>query len=270
MMARLAQRVPEPLLRTLAGMSPAPPSYGIVAFHRIATGPSELDFPPLAFAELCRYWRDRFEILTLDCLLARLAHGDAATSPALVLTFDDGYADNADTAADILDRFNMNATFFIATGAVDAENGYPWDRDLQPRPVLMRWPQVRALHRAGFGIGSHTVSHARLSTIRGGALSVELVASRARLEEELGEPVLDFAYPFGGPADCDFTARAAVRAAGYRCCLSCHGGLVAAGDSPFHLTRVAISPRWHATPRAWARAWVRSSWNGAAAAAAHW
>ncbi|MGH9474732.1 MAG: polysaccharide deacetylase family protein [Terriglobales bacterium] len=266
MIAALARRLPEPVFRALA-----PRSHCIAALHRIAAGDSELDYPPAKFAELCRYWRDHYETLTLDCLLARLAHGHVATQPALVITFDDGYADNAETAADILDRYGLNATFFIPTGAMGGENRFPWDKGQIPRPRLMTWQQVGALHAAGFGIGSHTVTHTRLSAVRGGDLAVELSASRARLEAELGEPVLDFAYPFGGPGDCDFTARTAVRAAGYRCCLSCHGGLVAPGDSPWRLHRIAVSPRWHANPRAWTRACARLRWHRAPLpVAAHW
>jgi len=248
--------------------------YAIVAFHRVpptAAPGDELSFPAPAFAALCRYWRDHCEILNLDCLLARLARQDPAAHPCLTITFDDGYADNAEVAAPILDKLGLSATFFIATAAIGAENRFPWDA-LPVAPRLMNWEQVRALHRAGFGIGSHTASHARLSQVRGVELKRELEESRWRLEAELGEPVRDFAYPFGGPGDCDFVARQAVQAAGYRCCLSCHGGLVAPSDSPFRLNRISVSPRYHATPRAWARHYFRARWRHrrAAAAAGGW
>ncbi|HWG38881.1 MAG TPA: polysaccharide deacetylase family protein [Terriglobales bacterium] len=248
--------------------------YAIVAFHRVpqaSANSDELSFPAPAFADLCRYWHDHFEILNLDCLLARLAHRDPAAHACLTITFDDGYADNAEVAAPILDRLGLSATFFVATGAVGTQQCFPWDAALPAPPKLMAWNQVGELHRAGFGIGSHTVTHARVSAVRGSELERELQDSRRRLESELGEPVRDFAYPFGGPGDCDFVARQAVQQAGYRCCLSCHGGLIAPTDSPFRLHRISISPRYHATPRAWARQYLRARWHhryGAAQAAA--
>jgi len=247
------------LWRSLDALQGRPWPYCITAFHRISDRfADELSYPVRAFAELCRYWRDHYEILNLDRLLARLAHGDAAHHPTLVITFDDGYADNAEVAAPILDALGLSATFFVTTGVMGSEHRFFWDQALAATPPLMNWNQVRELHAAGFGIGSHTVSHARLSVTRGAALEHELQASRSRLESELGAPVLDFAYPFGQAADCDGTARAAVARAGYRCCLSCHGGLVAAGDSPYTLQRISVSPKYHATPHDWARRYLRA------------
>jgi peptidoglycan/xylan/chitin deacetylase (PgdA/CDA1 family) len=271
----IAPRTPAPVLRALDRARGAAWPYCVVAFHRIATPAREdddLSYPAAALDALCRYWRDHFEVLSLDCLLARLAHGDAADRPCLSITFDDGYADNAEIAAPVLDRLELSATFFLCTGAVGAANHFAWDAGLAPRPRLMSWDQARELHRAGFGIGSHTVSHARLSSVRGAALAEELQASRRRLEAELGEATADLAYPFGGLDDCDDIARTAARVAGYRSCFSCHGGLIAAGDSLYRLNRIAISARYHPTPQAWARAYTRARWRTSARriAADHW
>ncbi|MGH9486447.1 MAG: polysaccharide deacetylase family protein [Terriglobales bacterium] len=270
MMAHLSRRLPEPLLRTLCTLPRAPWPYCVTAFHRVAGDGEELSYPAAAFTELCRYWKDHYQIVTLDCLLARLAHHDPAAGPTLAITFDDGYADNAEVAADILDRLGLSATFFITTGAIDLANRFPWDAHLAAPPRLMDWTQVHGLHAAGFGIGSHTISHPRLSRLTAAELDCELAGSRARLEQELGEPVSHFAYPFGGREGAGLLARTAVAAAGYACCLSCHGGLIAAYDSPFHLNRVAVSPRWHADPRAWARAYARLRWRPPAAPPPHW
>ncbi|MGH9482380.1 MAG: polysaccharide deacetylase family protein [Terriglobales bacterium] len=272
----LAARVPPHAWRALDRMRGQPWPYCVVAFHRIWDGnprhggDDELSYPARAFSALCRYWRDHFQILNLDCLLTRLAHGDPAPGPSVTLTFDDGYADNFEVAAPILDQLEFSATFFLPTGIIGRRVRFGWDAKLPAAPPLLSWDQVRQLHRAGFGIGSHTVTHARLSETRGAALDFELAASRRQLELELGEPVREFAYPFGGAADCDATAREAVRRAGYRCCFSCHGGLVAAHESPFHLRRFAVSPRYHPTPQAWSRAYTGLRWQSVPAASPHW
>ncbi|MGH9394685.1 MAG: polysaccharide deacetylase family protein [Terriglobales bacterium] len=261
----LMERIPAGVVRGVDRLANTGWPYAVVALHRVPASAGarddELSYPAAQFEELCRYWRDHCEILNLDCLLARLAHRERAAHACLSITFDDGYADNAEVAAPILDRLSLSATFFVATAAIGSDCRFPWDAGLQERPRLMSWAQVRELHAAGFGIGSHTVSHARLAQVRGDALKSELADSRQRIERELGEPCLDLAYPFGGAGDCDFTARQAVQAAGYRCCLSCHGGLIAPADSPFRLRRIAVSPRHHATPRAWARQYGRARWE---------
>jgi peptidoglycan/xylan/chitin deacetylase (PgdA/CDA1 family) len=270
----LARRAPAPVFRALDRMRGSAWPYCVVAFHRIAAparADDELSYAPDAFAALCRYWREHFEVLSLDRLWARLAQGDVADHPCLSITFDDGYADNAEVAAPVLDQLDLSATFFLCSGAVGTQPRFPWDAGLSPPPRLMSWTQARELHRAGFGIGSHTVSHARLAAVRGAALSSELEDSRRRLASELGEAPLDLAYPFGGIADCDEVARTAARAAGYRSCFGCHGGLIAAGDSPYRLNRISISPRYHPTPQAWARAYTRARWRTAAhRSPGHW
>lgn len=259
----LADRAWRSALRSYDALTGSPGPYCVVAFHRVwDQAQDELTYPPSAFTALCRYWRDHYEVINLDRLLARLASGDGAKDPVLAITFDDGYADNFETAAPILDQIGLSATFFLTTGAIGTRRCFAWDDALPVTPRLMDWDQVRQLHRAGFGIGSHTVTHARLSSLARGPLEYELTASRQHLEEELGEPVRDFAVPFGQPSDCSPTALARVEAAGYRCCLGCAGGLILPSDSAFALRRVSVSPRWHSTPKAWARFYARERLAG--------
>jgi len=277
--APLLHRLPAPVFHSLdAALGPVRPAsqaYVVAAFHRIADFPGdELSYPPAAFAELLKYWRDHYEILPLHRLLARVARRLPAAHPSLTITFDDGYADNYEVAAPALDRGDLSATFFVTTARLGAVHRFPWDADLPSTPALMNWDHVRALHAAGFGIGSHTETHVRLSQTRGSQLARELEGSRARIIAELNLPetaAVEFAYPFGGEGDCDGEARRAVQAAGYRCCLSCHGGLVAATDSPFCLRRICVSPRYHARPRDWARAITRARLRQVPlSTAAHW
>ena len=64
--------------------------------------------------------------------------------------------------------------------------------------------------------GSHTVSHRCLAQLGAEDLRYELIASRQRLESELGIPVTALAYPFGGATAYNAAVIAAARAAGYR------------------------------------------------------
>ena len=58
--------------------------------------------------------RDWFNVLPLSEAASRLAQG-TLPARALSITFDDGYADNREIAAPILQRLGLSATFFIAT-----------------------------------------------------------------------------------------------------------------------------------------------------------
>jgi peptidoglycan/xylan/chitin deacetylase (PgdA/CDA1 family) len=61
-------------------------------------------------------------------------------------------------------------------------------------------------------IGSHGVMHEHLTRLSDEELRRELSESKQELEDELGRPCPEFAYPYG---EHDERVRAAVRAAGY-------------------------------------------------------
>ena len=81
-------------------------------------------------------------------------------------------------------------------------------------PLTMTWPMVTEMRRAGFTIGSHTRRHVSLPAEPEGSLGAELEGSRRELRDQLGEPIVHFAYPGGyfTPVVVE-----AVRRAGYRC-----------------------------------------------------
>lgn len=229
----------------------------IVAFHRVwDQSRDELSISSRLFRQLCLHWKQNYRVVPLEQILLRLQHPvqpPAGSRPMLTITFDDGYADNAEIAAPILKEVQLPATFFITTEHIGTRRRFPWDAEIEPPPRMMTWRQVRELAQAGFSIGSHTCNHVRLSQCDAKVRRRELVHSRQTLEQQLGQPVLDFAYPFGGKTDCRAEDRAAVLEAGYRCCLSCHGGLVEWQHSPYRLQRICVSPRYHRNSSAWER-----------------
>ncbi len=244
-----APRAPamQPVRRSLVDCEPAA---CIVALHRVSNAwRDELTYPVNAFREMCRYWKDVFEVMALAELRRRMTDRARGGSerPLLAITFDDGYADNAEVAAPILLQQELPATFFVVTGALGREPHWRWDRMPHP-PRMMNWQQAQGLEQAGFAIGSHTVSHPRLSRLNPNELRRELEQSLAMLRWHLQMPSLDFAYPFGSPADCRESDRQAIRRAGYASCLSCHGGVLWGNDDTYAWPRISLSPRWHARP----------------------
>lgn len=66
-----------------------------------------------------------------------------------------------------------------------------------PPPQTLTWPMLADMRKAGFVIGSHTETHVSLPTESADTIARELAGSKQKLERELGEPVLHFAYPGG-------------------------------------------------------------------------
>lgn len=127
---------------------------------------------------------------------AHCLHGGTQNLPpkTVVLTFDDGYADNL-PAAELLEKFAMQATWFVVTRDIGQTAGWR-DPDAEPLP-LMNPSQLRDLASAGMEIGSHTVSHARLTQLAPEQIRSELHDSKTCLETLLNRPINSFAYPYG-------------------------------------------------------------------------
>jgi peptidoglycan/xylan/chitin deacetylase (PgdA/CDA1 family) len=123
--------------------------------------------------------------ISLATLMAALQGQATLPQHPVVLTFDDGYADFATTAEPVLARYGFIATDFVVSGFI-GRHGY------------MTAAQVLAMDAAGMVIGSHTVHHVDLARVPAAQAALEIDGGKAALEQLLGHPVLDFAYPYGG------------------------------------------------------------------------
>lgn len=118
----------------------------------------------------------------------------------VVITLDDGYTDLYTTAYPILRAHAFKAVAYIVSGFVG-----------QSRYVTAG--QVVEMDRHGIQIGSHTVDHANIAgTTSFYSALRQLSDSKRWLENLLGHPVIDFAYPSG---KFNVTSIAALKQAGY-------------------------------------------------------
>ena len=88
-------------------------------------------------------------------------------------------------------------------------------KDLQSAE-LMTWEQLRSMKAGGHGIGSHSFSHRVLATLSPELQEREIKASRGELAARIGNEVLSFAYPVGGPQHINSHSVRLVREAGYQ------------------------------------------------------
>jgi len=133
------------------------------------------------------------------------------------VTFDDGYRDNLIHAAPILLRLDIPATFFVSTAYLDDEHVFHWRRRRMqvdnPEGFPLRRSEVVELVRAGFEIGSHTVSHPHLTELCDDEVMTELRGSRRAIEDLTGRACRFLVYPF---ASTDERVIAEASRAGFR------------------------------------------------------
>ncbi len=177
---------------------------------------------PITFKDLYAYWD----------------HGTPLPTKPVLLTFDDGYQNNATDALPILKEFGFRATLYVVTNTVEGDNRWH-DPSSETRIPMASWAQLKDLQKAGWEIGSHTLNHPRLHKIDLKQVEKELTESRAKLIEMLGETPDSFAYPYGAGEDVPAIV-AAVKAAGYRTATTVHAGkwnLAQFKERPFNLPR---------------------------------
>jgi peptidoglycan/xylan/chitin deacetylase (PgdA/CDA1 family) len=190
-----------------------------LTYHAISpTGPAFLHVPPDRFERQLALLRARGWAPGTSAGLDALAAGQRPAAPLAFLTFDDGYLDNHRDALPLLREYGFRAIVFVIPPMVDTGAPLLWPEvveDQRAHPEVMRsmtWEQVGEMAEAGTEIGAHTMTHPKLSTLRGEELRQELLDSRRAVIDRLGRCDL-FAYPFG---DRDPEVVRAVADAGYR------------------------------------------------------
>ena len=107
-----------------------------------------------------------------------------------------------------------------------------------PYGDIMTWDKARSLSKAGFELGSHTVTHPNLSRLTPESLRDELESSRKRIEETTAAACRHCCYPYGAHSEavCDMA-----RTAGYETAVTTIGpGFNRQGADLFRLRRFAM------------------------------
>jgi peptidoglycan/xylan/chitin deacetylase (PgdA/CDA1 family) len=205
------------------------PCTRILTYHNVGSSSHEMNVTPDHFREQMTWLHANHRVISLEA---------ACVEPTgVAITFDDGYRDNLTNAAPTLNELGMPATVFMVAGyagkPLRAEQG-------SEAGLLMTWSELRELEAMGITIGSHTLTHPRLSTLDEAGQQMEIRESRVLLEEELGHKVSTFAYPFG--AALDFTAETVqiVRDAGYSLAVSNQYGVTTPESDRWALKRIWI------------------------------
>ncbi len=97
----------------------------VLLYHRIASSqrdPYHITVTPEHFEEQIRWLSKHYPILSFE------EDWSGVSEPSIVISFDDGYADNYQNALPILKRYGAPAVFFISTGLLGTPEAFWWDR----------------------------------------------------------------------------------------------------------------------------------------------
>lgn len=213
--------------------------HGPVMFMYHAVTPGKIR-PGWPWAISMQQFREQLDFLLAEGY-ATPTMGELVSAPrkkwsgrTAIITFDDGYVNNL-AACEELQKRGMRASWFLVTGSI----GQPpqWPADGRPTGRLLNAAELREMQAYGMEIGSHTVSHVRLTEVNDTRLSKELADSKATLEDLLGNSVGSFAYPYGV---WDQRCATAVKLAGYSAACTTRTGWALRDSDPYRLRRLTI------------------------------
>lgn len=116
--------------------------------------------------------------------IAEFLHSPSFEGSAVALTFDDGYESDADLVAPILKEKGFPAAFFPIVNQVGTEE-------------FMDWEQILDLHKQGFEIGTHGLSHQDISKLDVAEKKHEIEKAKQITEQYLKQKINLFSFPFG-------------------------------------------------------------------------
>ena len=169
----------------------------VLSYHQVKSPAEDCSsVTPAAFLKQMQFLKARYTVLPLSEAV-RVSSKPGVRGRIVAVTFDDGYLDNATTAAPILRSLGLPACFFVATDMIGSDQPFPHDVVQGRKESHMSWDDVRSLVAQGFEIGSHSCGHADFGLISLEQAKRELRESRQRLERELDIPIRAFAFPYG-------------------------------------------------------------------------
>lgn len=112
------------------------------------------------------------------------------------------------------------------------------------KQLMMNWDQIREMHKGGIEFGAHTMHHPILTRISLEEVRKEVAGSKSKIEEELGERVLGFAYPNGQSSDLNDAIERIVADSGIRAAFTLLSGpspLSEVQQNPYAIRRIFVS-----------------------------
>jgi peptidoglycan/xylan/chitin deacetylase (PgdA/CDA1 family) len=212
--ARTEQRVPILMYHVLADPDGSAPNH-------------ELYVSPDDFRAQVRWLHARgYRAITLRTLQRHWDEGTPLPRRAVVLSFDDGFRSHVRVALPALREHGWSGVLNLAVS------------HLEPHGDL-RSAAVRRMLRAGWELGSHTLTHPDLTKLGDQQLEREVRGSRTALRDRFAVDVDVFCYPSGR---YDARVVAAVRDAGYLGATTTRHGLARRYER-FTLARVRVDRR---------------------------
>lgn len=157
------------------------------------------------FAELLAKLHEKCDFVNFEKAVSLVVNYEKVNKPTIAFSFDDGWRDCYTQIAPQLEKYGVNAMFFVNPNFADAaENGdegyiknFTVNTTKSPGKLPMTWEQMTDLQKRGFLIGAHTMDHYCINDDNVEELEYQIGTCRKVIEEKLGTECDYFAFPYG-------------------------------------------------------------------------
>lgn len=214
----------------------------ILMYHSISSSSNpkfqQFTVPPNVFTEQMAYLHMQHYTPITVTQLARARSSARYVLPErpVVLTFDDGFADFFTAALPILQQYNFVATLYVTTACIGQTSQW-LHAEGEAAHAMLSWDELRTICASGIECGGHTHTHPQLDTLIAPLIWKEIQQCKHLLEEQLGQEIKSFAYPYGYQTAA---VRQMVLAAGYLSACAVKHRLSATTDDPLAMARLMV------------------------------
>lgn len=192
-----------------------------------------------AFEAQLRYLHaEGYTVLSLAQACDILDGKREAIPRSVLLTFDDGYADNLHVALPLLHAYDMSATLFVISAFVGQTNR--WNPKACYDVNHLRWDELQAWLEGGCDIGGHTHEHLCMTRLSGREIQDAVAVNKQVLEEQLHLKLRAFSYPYGA---YNQAVQQVVRTH-YEFAFAVEAGGWDAKANRYAINRLTVNPKW--------------------------
>ena len=171
----------------------------ILTHHLVSDRPHRMGISTQAFWRQVRFLQRHYRIVSLAQAVELLRAG-SVDAPTIVLTFDDGYADNFLALRAVAEETGIPITMFVSTQPITHQQEFQHDIENGIHGAMpLTWEQLRYWSSGQVEFGAHTRTHFDCGSKDKLRLDFEIAGSKFDLEQRLQGTVNFFAFPFGQP-----------------------------------------------------------------------
>lgn len=168
----------------------------------------------MKFLNLLERLQEYCDLINFEDAVNLILKRETVTRPKIAFSFDDGFEDCYTHIAPALEKYGINAIFFINPNFANAadNNDKEYIRSFtqistkSPGKRPLSWKQIKELSDRGFLIGAHTLDHCNIASLSIEEKRKQITECKRIIEQRINMPCEYFAWPYGKLSNADEVA----------------------------------------------------------------